>query len=204
MRYIYGLILCFILNSCSLLSPVPQASHTYLLTDPTALTGTDNNPSMLFTSKTNAQKTLVISSITSLPWLNTTRMAYQQQPDEISYFAQNNWAATPAELLQPIITHALQQSGIYRAVVTGPTVTRYDQRLDISLLAMQQAFWQKPSVYQITLQIELINNLQQVIAATQLNTTITAPSDDPQGGVTAANQAVAKLMPSIVQFCKNH
>jgi cholesterol transport system auxiliary component len=132
-------------------------------------------------------------------------MVYELQPDQINYFAENQWAAPPSQLLQPIIMHALLQSGLYKAVVAAPFAGIVSQRLDINLLQMQQLFWQRPSIYLMTLQLQLINQMtDQLIATKRLTIKIAAPSDNPQGGVTAANMAVKLVLIQIVNFCRQH
>lgn len=196
LRHLFICITFALLCSCSLFSPVKTTPmHTYVLNDPIKTNY----------ASANSSKTLVVSTPSSPQWVNTSQMIYQLQPDQISYFAENKWAAPPAELFQPIVIHALQQSGLYRAVVAAPFAGSVNQRLDIKLLQMQQLFWQRPSVYQMTVQLQLINSLtDQPIATKRLTTTVTAPNDNPQGGVVAANQAVRRLLPQIVNFCRQH
>jgi cholesterol transport system auxiliary component len=169
--------------------------HTYLLSDPIANVA---NHSV-------SRKTLMVTTSTSTAWLNTSQMVYELQPNQINYFAENQWAAPPAQLLQPILTHALQQSGLYKAVVAAPFAGMVSQRLDVNLLQMQQLFWQRPSIYLMTLQLQLINMMtDQPVAAKRLTIKIPAPADNPQGGVSAANIAVQQLLPQMVNFCRQH
>jgi cholesterol transport system auxiliary component len=189
---LFGLLLA----GCSVLQPVKTAAmQNYLLTD---------NNSLYLIAKPHG-KTLLVTTPTAPQWLNTQRMAYQLQAEQINYFAENQWAAPPVELLQPILVHALQQSGIYRTVVVAPYSGDADQRLDIRLVQMQQQFWQHPSVYQMSIQVQLINEtMNQPIAAKRFTATVPATSDDPQGGVAAANVAVQQLLPQIIRFCRRY
>jgi cholesterol transport system auxiliary component len=196
LRIIILWLFSFLITACSLLQPVKTTTmQSYLLTE---------NNSLYLRSNPHG-KTLLVTTPTAPQWLNTQRMAYQLQSDQINYFAENQWAAPPAELLQPILVHALQQSGIYRTVVVAPFAGDTDQRLDFRLVQMQQAFWQHPSVYQVSIQVQLINEkTNQPIAAKRLTTMVATTSDDPQGGVAAANAAIQQLLPQIISFCRRY
>jgi cholesterol transport system auxiliary component len=44
---------------------------------------------------------------------------------------------------------------------------------------------------------------RQVIAAREFDAVAAAPSEDPYGGVVAANQAVRDVLASLAEFCAN-
>lgn len=190
------LVMIFLLSACSPLGPIPQKPvKTYLLNDPTPENGAGT---------IRGKKVLLLPAISIVPWLNTAKMAYQTTPQQISYFSQNQWINSPNELLHPIVLHALLHSQNYLAVVSTPYTGSYSQRLDLQVINFQQIFTQQPSFYNITLQARLIDNTsQRLIATKRFNIEVTAPADNPEGGVIAANQAVKMLLPQLVQFVSN-
>jgi len=185
-----------LLTACSLTTPVKiPPLKTYLLMGP--------GPSEPLTLKKKPGKTLVLSIPRVNPWLNTSQMAYQLAPDQLAYFTQNRWAAPPAVQLQPILAEALQQAGLYRVVSLSASTTAIDQRLDLNLLAMQQLFYGPKSYYLLKLRAQLISEKTQRILASRVFTlTVPAATANPQGGVTAANAAVAALITDLVNFCR--
>lgn len=191
------LLTSFLLVGCSPFSPVKINPPTNYVLQDNAIYKTNN------TIKSN--KVLLIAQISSVSWLNTQRMAYQNNNEQIDYFTKNQWIASPNQLLQPIVAHALQNSGIYRAVTASPFSGDYQQRLDLQLLNFQQVFTQGSSYYWLTVQARLINNTtQKLIAEKRFNITVPALTANPAGGVTAANQAIQLWLPQLIQFLRIH
>jgi cholesterol transport system auxiliary component len=196
-RLLFFLTVIFALSGCNLFSPVsPPEKNTYLLKDPVSI-----QTESAVKTKSKTKKILLVSEINSPSWLDTTQMAYQSNTDQINYFAVNKWAAPPADLLQPIVVHALSASGLYGAVVTAPFAGDYDQRLDIQLLELQQVFTAKSSYYLLTARVQLSNkNAQKIIALKRFHVMTTSAQNTPQSGVLAANQAVKLWISELLEF----
>jgi len=94
---------------------------------------------------------LLVSVPRALAGFDTPRMAYMEKPHELNYFAASRWADTPARMLGPLIAHALEQTGGFRAVVQSSGTLPADLRLDIELVRLQQDFKTRPSQVQLTL-----------------------------------------------------
>ena len=87
------------------------------------------------------------------------------------------------------------RSGTWGAVVQMPSTVRGDYRLDIEHLALQQEFFQKPSQVRLTLRTQLVELQQQCVLGSRVFEVLeNAPTEDAQGGVIAANLAVAQLL----------
>jgi len=187
----------FLFSACSFLLP-PKESHKklFFLNNPVA-------PPV--STKKALSKTLLVTTIRSPSWLDTHDMAYIQNGNQMNYFAENQWIASPPELLQPIVTQALQNAGIYRIVISQPYSGKYDHALDLQLLNMEQVFNTHPSYYHLTMRVRLMNALtQKVIAVQTFDIRKQASRDNPQGGVSAANQAVSQLVTDIIQFVHDY
>ena len=181
------------LTACTVFKPVANVpAHTYLLM-PARLDIPAAKPGKL---------TLAVGHPHAIQAYNTKRMAYVKKPYEIAYFSENHWADTPADMLQPLMVEALQKTGRFRAVTAAPSIGQENLLLSMQLLRLQQVFLQSPSEVQLTLRAQLINAATRKIIATKLFT-ITQPAqqDTPYGGVVAANQAVAKLLKQLADFC---
>ena len=136
------------------------------------------------------------------PGFDTPQMAYVQQPHELDYYAVNRWTDTPAHMLAPLLAQALEQSGGFRAVVRAPSTVPADLRLDTELVRLQQDFRVKPSKVEFTLRAQLTDLRHNRVLATRLfDETETAPSENPYGGVVAANRALQRILKSVSEFC---
>lgn len=145
--------------------------------------------------------TLLVSVPKARPGFDTARMAYVQRPHEVSYYAYNQWVDTPARMLAPSLVQSLEQSGIWSAVALMPTIARGTYRLDADALLLQQEFLDGPSQVHLALRAQLIDLRQQcVMGSTDFDVLEPAPSDDPYGGVVAANQAARKLLEQLVAW----
>ena len=145
---------------------------------------------------------LEVSAPSSWPGFDTSAMAYVQRPYELNYFAANRWADTPARMLGPLLAQALEQSGGFKAVVRTPTGVRPDLRLDTEVVRLVQDFTARPSSAEFVLRIQLIDiRGKRVVATKLLVESEPAPTDNPDGGVTATNVALQRLLQQTVAFC---
>lgn len=191
--FIVIVVSAIILPACSFLAPIktePQSSYE-INALPTSSVNKHTHPI-----------TLLVTSPETLPAYNTMQMAYTTKPYEIAYFSQNRWVETPAEMLQPLIVEALQNTGYFNAVVTAPFSGHYDYILTMQILSLQQNFVYRPATFRLILRAEL-NRLttNQVIAVKQFSIIEPIKEQTPYGGVLAANRATQKLLASLTQFC---
>jgi cholesterol transport system auxiliary component len=180
-----------LLAGCSAFSaPKTGYTHTYLL---------DASP-VTRELKIKHPQIIAVSMPDSGPGFNTAKMAYQQQPLELAYFATHRWADTPAHMLKPLLIQTLETN--FRAVVPTRGLIPADIRLDTELIKLQQNF--------ITNRIELTLRAQltdlkdkRVIAVKLFDATEPADSPDAYGGVTAANRALQRILSQLLDFCLN-
>ncbi len=126
------------------------------------------------------------------------RMAYLQRPYEVSYYATNVWVDAPARMLAPLLVRSLEATGLWRVVVSMPTVVRGDYRLDSSGLVLQQEFLQQPSRTRLQLRAQLLEMKdQRVLGVRSFEALEPASSDDAYGGVQAANRAVTRVLEAL-------
>jgi cholesterol transport system auxiliary component len=122
-------------------------------------------------------------------------MVYSQRAHEISYYAVNRWADTPARMLLAPLTRALERSDLWVSVVQTPTVARPDHRLDSDNLAIEQQFSSNSSRVRLALRVQLIDlERQSVLGTRHFEFFEPAPSDDAYGGVKAANRAATRML----------
>jgi cholesterol transport system auxiliary component len=145
---------------------------------------------------------LEVSAPRARPGFDTPLMAYTQRPNALEYFAKNRWADTPARMLAPLLAQALERAGGFRAVVQAPSTAIADLRLDTELVRLEQDFAARPSQIRFTLRAQLIDvATRRVLASAEFDEAEAAPSDDPYGGVIAANRALGRLLGRLADFC---
>jgi len=191
MKNIILMFFIFLLTSCSIFSPLKNNATTYRLT-------ATPHPICQYSNRHN----LVVAPVQSVPIYNTNLIAYSTHPYQIAYFAKNTWAATPADMLQPLIIETLQNTHYFHAVNSSQMTGHYDYILNTQLIELQQNFYPAYSVVRLTLRAQLVSAAHgYIIAAKEFSVTETAPQNTPYGGVIAANHATTRLLAQLAQFC---
>lgn len=145
--------------------------------------------------------TLVVNTMRAAPGFTTSRIAYVQKDYQLDYFAHHQWADTPANMLTTIITQALENSYLFRAVVESPVAIKSNLHLNSELLHLRQVF--KDDVSTVELQLRVVLTDQEtrgVVASHIFSLSEVAPENTPYGGVIAANRVAARLLPELINF----
>jgi cholesterol transport system auxiliary component len=143
-----------------------------------------------------------VSAPRAWPGFDTPRMAYVQRRYELDYFASHRWADTPARMLAPLLADALAQSRGFRAVVQTPSTVPAELRVTGELVRLQQNFLTHPSRVELTVRIDLLDVRGKRLLATRVfDEAEAAATDDPYGGVAAANAALQRVLDQVVDFC---
>jgi cholesterol transport system auxiliary component len=191
-RRLRWLMLAVLLGGCTGLRPPIEHGNTYVLAArPIAKSVRDRHDVVLEVSAPRAS-----------PGFETAQIAYVQRAYELDYFAANRWADTPSRMLGPILTQALEQSGSFSAVVQSPGIVPADVRMVSELVRLQQNFETHPSRVELALRVQVFDvHNKRLLASKLFETTESALSDDPYGGVTAANAALQRILEQVVDFC---
>ena len=181
------------LAACSTLAPVPADAPVLHVLDANALPPTA--PAVA------RARVLEVGTPRAAPGFDTPAMAYVQKPHTLDYFAVHRWVEPPAQMLAPPLVRALEETGAFRAVVRGTSGVRADVRLDTELIRLQQSFLSKPSRVELVLRVQLVDvGARRVVATRTIEVARDAPTDDPEGGVTAANAALASALAEVAAF----
>lgn len=150
----------------------------------------------------NRTAVLMVSVPETNPAYNTTQMAYSIKPYQISYFSHNQWAETPAQMLQPLMVQTLQSTHHYHAVITPPYIGRYDYELSTRISRLEQDFTDRPTSMNLSIHAQLSRTATNRIVATR-DFTVSVPirHGSPYNGVLAANRAAAIILAEIAEFC---
>ena len=146
--------------------------------------------------------TLIVNPPHAASGFDSQRILYVRTDHQLEYFAHSEWVDTPARMLAPLIVTAVERSGAYRAVVLTPSAAAGDLRLDSEIVRLQHEFGSQPSRVRFTLRAYLVDNsTRRVLARREFDATESSPSEDPYGGVIAANRAVQKVLQQLAEFC---
>lgn len=145
--------------------------------------------------------TLIITPPRAASGFDSQRIIFVRKDHQLEYFSHSEWVDPPARMLGPLIATAMEHTGAFAAVVVTPASAAGEQRLDTEIVRLQHNFQTQPSRVQFTLRATLVDDkTRQVMAWQEFSDEVAAPSDSPQGGVTAANQVVQRVLDTLAQF----
>ena len=205
MNYRLAHVACalLVLTAAGCLSPRTDSSeiHTYQLS-------LDGWPSEARPGKPDGP-VLLVSPPQAEPGFETQRMVYVKRPHELEYYAVNQWADMPVRMFTPLMVQALnQQNDAWRAVIPLPSSILGDYRLDTHGFLLQQEFLQQPSRVRVMVRAQLVELKGSTILSTRAFEVVeNATSENPYGGVQAANRAIAGLLDQIgswLRQCVRH
>lgn len=147
------------------------------------------------------RKSVLVLMPVAAPAYTSEKMIYQNVPYKLSSYANSEWAAPPSHLLLPILAGAVRATGDFYAVMTPPFSGHADYLLVTKLLTFQQEFFKPVSQERVVIDASIIKmSTNRVVASRVFKSIVNAPSNDPYGGVLAANIAVNKLARRISTF----
>ncbi len=193
-RLMAGALSVLALGACSVLSPTA--------TPPPAFYSLDNAALMAPARSNPAAPTLIINPPRAAAGFDSQRIIYMRENHKLEYFANSEWVDPPARMLGPLLVAAIEQTGAFSAVVLTPGAAGGDLRLDTEIVRLRQEFQTSPSRVRFALRAYLIDDkTRRVLAWRQFDAAVDAASDDPYGGVLAANDAVQTVLQQLSAFC---
>jgi len=191
----FGLVLA---GGCSGLLPAPTPPPSLYALDGTHVA----SPSNAAAGSAGAAPTLVVNPTRAAPGFDSRHIVYVRAAHQLEHFAHSEWVDTPARMLAPLIVAAVEGSDSFRAVGLTASGVAADLRLDTELLQLQQEFNGGPSRVRFTMRAYVLDGAnRRVLAWREFDATVASASDDPYGGVVAANRAVQDVMAELASFC---
>ena len=185
-------LLALSLTGCALFASPGAAPPSLFTLAPWAESGL---PSQL------AAQTLEIAPPGARPGFDGSRMAYVTRPYEIQYFARHQWVEAPARMLAPLLGDAITRNGTFQAL-QGAESAPAALRLETEIVALQQEFTEHPSRVRFALEARLVDGVERrLLAVAAFEAVEPSPSEDPYGGVIAANRAVARVLDQVAKWC---
>ncbi len=149
-----------------------------------------------------AAPTLIVNPPHAAAGFDSQRIIYLREAHKLEYFAHSEWVDPPARMLAPLLVAAIDSTGAFRAVVPTPSAAAGDLRLDTEVVRLQHEFLTQPSRVRFTLRAHLVDDkTRRVLAWREFDTAVPAASEDPYGGVMAANRAVQNVLENLAAFC---
>lgn len=180
---------------CTLLSPANNATSKAMLS---------KLPPVLPQRETHAA-TLLVLPVETRPVYDTTQMAYTTQPYQIGYYTRHEWAATPAQMLQPMLVQTLERTRYFHAVLTPPYAGSYSYALRTQILELVQDYSAAPATLHLVLRLQLSDGASdRIIASKEIVLREPMPQQTPDAGVAAANDATAKALQECAAFVLEH
>lgn len=194
MKRVLGILsVSLVLAGCGLSTPVQLPDQrTYTLSSVSPTKGA---------SQHRSAKTILVSLPIPDPGYASNAMVYELVPFDLRYYADNQWAAPPAQMLMPLMAQALANQGYFKGVVTTPFSGITSYRLDTRLIALKQSFLQPTSREVLTLQETLTSNAtNEVLASRRFNFVVPAPRNNAYSGVVAANRAARTVANQVARW----
>jgi hypothetical protein len=67
-------------------------------------------------------------------------MAYTVKPYQLAYYRDNQWAETPAQMIQPLLVRTLQQTGFFQAILSPPDSGHASYALRTEIMELTQDY----------------------------------------------------------------
>ncbi len=187
------------LVACSALQPTSTPPTTFYSLD----NSTSTAPKMAAASAKPAltTTTLVINPPHAAAGFDGPHIIYVREPHKLEYFAHSEWVDPPARMLTALLVAAIEKTGSFGAVVLTPGAASGELRLDTEIIRLQHEFQTSPSRVRFTLRATLVDDKsRRVLAWREFDAIEPASSEDPYGGVLAANRAVQTVLDDLSQF----
>jgi cholesterol transport system auxiliary component len=182
------------LGACSLLRPTATPPPAFYSLDATRGAAPPAAPA--------AAPTLIVSPPTAAAGFDSQRIIYVREAHKLEYFAHSEWVDPPARMLTPLLVAAVESSGAFHAVALTPSAAVGELRLDTEIIRLQHEFQTQPSRVRFTLRAYLVESkTRRVLAWREFDAVVPAASEDPYGGVVAANRVVQTVLQDLSAFC---
>ena len=187
------------LGACSALQPTTTPPTTFYSLDNTAPTTSKIAAASAKPSLTTT--TLLINPTHAAAGFDGPHIIYVREPHKLEYFAHSEWVDPPARMVAALLVAAIEKTGSFGAVVLTPGAASGELRLDTEIIRLQHEFQTSPSRVRFTLRATLVDDkTRRVLAWREFEAIEPARSEDPYGGVLAANRAVQSVLDDLSQF----
>jgi cholesterol transport system auxiliary component len=143
---------------------------------------------------------LVVLPPEATPAYDTVRMAYSQQPYQLAYFRDHEWAEPPPVMIQKLMVQSIERTGSFRSVRSAPDIDPSDFTLRSELQTLVQDFTATPPVLRLAIRVELLGRAGHFMASRAFAEQEPLQERTAYAGVVAANAALARALRAIAAF----
>jgi cholesterol transport system auxiliary component len=190
---LFTLAAAVILSACAAFTSPPPEGPRGMLTEITIDLPQRKSPDI-------ASATLLIVRPQTQRAYDTTQMAYRLRDQEIAYYRDHEWAATPAEMMQPLIESTLLRTNRFAAVLASPNIGRVTYVLQTQIRELVQDFSPPAAAVRLSLLLQLTHNASGRAASKEVVVTEPMSQRSPDAGIAAANRATANALREVAQF----
>jgi len=150
----------------------------------------------------HSSKILRLSATRAIPSLETKQLSYLRSNGESGNYLYTRWSDTPSLLIERSLHHALDEKGLFSAILSPVSSSNADMVLESDLHAFYHRFEAgKPSQGVIDITYRLIDTQTKLpIASKRFLITQESPSEDAIGGVKALSEATNELSQQSTQW----
>ena len=182
--------LCLLLAGCAIPPAEPLRTNALL----------DQVPADL-PQRARSDRTLIVFPAQARPALDTQQMAYTKAPHQLAYFARNQWAETPPQMLGPLLVRTMEATGAFTAVVAPPHATDAAIGVRTEILDLVQDFAPQPPVLRLALRVHVEDEATgRVLGTREIAVQQPMREATPAAGVQAANAAMAQALRELAAF----
>lgn len=176
---------------CTLFSPVPLETSKGIL---------NQLPHTIPQQATHPATLLVLSPETN-PVFDTAQMAYISKPYQVDFFTRNEWSATPAQMLQPLLIRTMEDTHYFSEIFTPPYPGNYTYALRTRIEELAQDYSAEPATVLLSLRMQLIDGATgRVVASKVIALREPMQQRTAYAGIVAANHATAKALLEVATF----
>lgn len=193
------------LSGCGLLAPPAPPPRRGLLTQLP-----DEVPRREGSAGAGGARVLLVAAPQAHRAFDTTQMAYTLRPHAIDHYRDHEWAATPPQMLQPLLVATLQRTQGFAAVLSGSAHgARATDVLQVRIDALVQDFTATVAQARLALQVQLVRRVPAVpegegdarrAASREVVVSVPMAQRAPEAGIVAANAATAQALREVAAF----
>ena len=129
-------------------------------------------------------------------------MYYSNDTGELNYYKLNQWVTDTSTIFTQLIVQELEQSCLYKSVISSNLLVASDYRLIIQVMNFKQYIHNDQSTVQLLVSIQLINNNTNHIVKNKIFTTDIKTSPDIQGYIKGSNIAINNFLKEMLVWIK--
>ncbi len=151
-------------------------------------------------------KIIRLTAISALLPYTSQDIIYSDSPNQLNHYVYSRWNDAPVRLLGNLFQQTLQSAGLFKAVVSGASVSKADYLLESDLLEFRQLISDEShSEVRINMEFRLLDaKTRHVISVRHIQKQQPVASMNARGAVEALNQASQSVADMLVLWLREN